>query len=214
MSSFTHLAEVNLELSPSMKTCFSSLDASTISRELESLVKTRLIDGQSLLFINEIQESPDAILALRAFKEQRAGLDVVAASSLLEFALDDDTVGSLPVGRVGFAWMHPMSFREFLLALSEDGLVECITKATPDNPLAEAQHHRLLELVREYFVIGGLPEVVDTFRESKSYLEAKIVQSRLSLGYVADFVKYGKRYDYRKLQTILSAVPRLVGRQF
>ena len=213
-SSFTHLAEVNLELSPSMKTCFSSLDATTISRELESLLKTRLIDGQSLLFIDEIQESPDAILALRAFKEQRPGLDVVAAGSLLEFALDDDTVRSFPVGRVGFAWMHPMSFREFLLALSEDGLVECITKATPDNPLAEAQHHRLLVLVREYFVIGGLPEVVDTFRESKSYLEAKIVQSRLSLGYVADFVKYGKRYDYRKLQTILSAVPRLVGRQF
>ena len=214
MSSFTHLAEVNLELSPSMKTCFSSLDASTISRELESLLKTRLIDGQSLLFIDEIQESSDAILALRAFKEQRPGLDVVAAGSLLEFALDDDTVRSFPVGRVGFAWMHPMSFREFLLAMSEDGLVECIIKATPDKPLAEAQHHRLLELVREYFVIGGLPEVVDTFRESKSYLEAKIVQSRLSLGYVADFVKYGKRYDYRKLQTLLSAVPRLVGRQF
>jgi hypothetical protein len=68
--------------------------------------------------------------------------------------------------------------------------------------------------VREYFIIGGLPEVVDTYRESRSYLEAKSVQSRLSLGYVADFVKYGRRYDYRKLQTVLNAVPRLVGRPF
>jgi len=214
MISFPHLAEINLELAPSMKACFSSLNAITMSRELEALLKTRLIDGQSLLFIDEIQESPEAILALRAFKEQRPGLEVIAAGSLLEFALDDEKIRSFPVGRVGFAWMHPMSFREFLLALAEDGLVECISKATPDVPVSEAVHHRLLELVREYFVIGGLPEVVDTFRESKSYLEAKIVQSRLSLGYVADFVKYGKRYDYRKLQTILRAVPRLVGRPF
>lgn len=213
-AAFEYLAEVNLELSPILATCFASLQADTICRDLEALLKTRLIDGKSLLFIDEIQAAPDALLALRAFKEQRPGLDIIAAGSLLEFALDDDTIRSFPVGRVGFAWMHPLSFREFLLAMGEDVLVEVITEAVPSRPPSAAIHDRLLNLVREYFVIGGLPEVVDTYRESRSYVEAKVVQSRLSLGYVADFVKYGRRYDYRKLQTVLNAVPRLVGRPF
>ena len=214
-TAFTHLAELNLELSPGLSACFASLEAMTICRELEALLKTPLIDGQSLLFIDEIQESSDAILALRALKEQRPGLDVIAAGSLLEFALDDDTIRSFPVGRVGFAWMHPLSFREFLFALGEHSLVELISHTSPHSKtLSQAIHDRLLNIVREYFVIGGLPEVVDTYRETRSYLEAKRVQSRLSQGYIADFVKYGRRYDYRKLQTILTAIPRLVGRPF
>lgn len=218
-SEFKHLAEVNLELSPKLKELFKSLDANLICRDLEVLLKTEIIDGQTLLFIDEIQESSDAILSLRAFKEQRSGLDVVAAGSLLEFALNDATLRTFPVGRVGFSWLHPFSFREFLTALGETRLVDLvsttsITKQTPSSPISGVIHEKLLHLVREYFVVGGMPEVVDVYRESKSYLDAKIIQSRISLGYVADFVKYGARYDHRKLQTVLNAIPRLVGKQF
>ena len=216
---FDHLIEINLELAPRLKTCFATLEPTSICRELEVLLKTPIIDGKSFLFIDEIQESADAILSLRAFKEMRPELDVIAAGSLLEFALDDATIRSFPVGRVNFAWLHPMSFREFLIAMGETALVEIlksasIYKAEKTVIISDAIHEKLLNLVREYFVIGGMPEVVDVYRESRSYLEAKQVQSRLVLGYVADFVKYGARYDYRKLQTILNAVPRLVGKQF
>ena len=212
-TSFVNLAEVNLELNPGLACCFRSLNADTVCRELEAMLKTKFIDGKTLLFIDEIQTVPEALLSLRAFKEQRPGLDVIAAGSLLEFALDDETIRSFPVGRVGFAWMSPMSFREFILALDEEALYEMLAQATPENPIPQSAHNKLLELVRCYYVIGGLPEVVDTYRETRSFLDATEVQSRLILGYIADFVKYGRRYDYRKLQTILTSVPRLVGKQ-
>lgn len=211
---FETVAEVNLELNPGLHTCFTSLNPTMICRELEALLKIKFTDGKTLLFIDEIQTCPEALLSLRAFKEQRPGLEVITAGSLLEFALDDSAIRSFPVGRVQFAWMYPMSFCEFLKALNEIGLLEMLSQATLKKPVSEAIHHRLLELIRTYYVIGGLPEVVDTFRATGSYLEAKEVQSRLSLGYIADFVKYGKRYDYRKLQTILTSVPRLVGKPF
>jgi len=224
-TSFEHLVEVNLELNPSYKNCFESLDPTRICRDLEVLCKKKLTDGKSLLFIDEIQDCPEAILSLRAFKEQRPGLDVIAAGSLLEFALDDTTIRSFPVGRVSFAWMHPMSFTEFLRAMGEDGLLDILSKATLTKAsltegangasatgFSAAIHNQLLEWVRVYFVVGGLPEVVDVYRETRSYIDARQVQTRLALGYVADFVKYGRHYDYRKLQTILSAIPRLVGK--
>jgi len=216
---FEHLIEVNFELSPQLGSYFTSRNPEIICRDLEVLFKADIIDGKSLLFIDEIQESPDALLSLRAFKEQRPGLDVIAAGSLLEFALDDTTIRSFPVGRVSFAWMHPFSFQEFLRAMDEQRLVELLQQTTLDDlsgasRISDAMHNKLLDHVREYFVVGGMPEVVDVYRETKSFLEARKVQSRLSLGYVADFVKYGARYDHRKLQSILSAVPRLVGRKF
>jgi predicted AAA+ superfamily ATPase len=216
---FAHLAEVNLELSPHFKECFKSLNTVAMCRDIEVLSNTKLVDGKSLLFIDEIQESAEAILSLRAFKEQRSGLDLVAAGSLIEFALDDEALRTFPVGRINFAWLHPMSFREFIDACGETQIAallsSCsITKQNSSTQISAAIHQKLLGLIREYFVIGGMPEVVDVYRETKSYLEAKQVQSRLSLGYVADFVKYRGRYDHRKLQTILSAVPRLVGKQF
>lgn len=216
-TSFEHLVEVNLELNPSYKNCFESLDPTRICRDLEVLCKKKLTDGKSLLFIDEIQDCPAAILALRAFKEQRPGLDVIAAGSLFEFALDDTTIRSFPVGRVSFAWMHPMSFAEFLRAMGENGLIEILSNASLTNSsitpsISSAIHNQLLEWVRVYFVVGGLPEVVDVYRETRSYIDARQVQTRLALGYVADFVKYGRHYDYRKLQTILSAIPRLVGK--
>jgi predicted AAA+ superfamily ATPase len=212
-TSFESLAEVNLELNPALHSCFASLNPTTICRELEALLKVKFIDGKTLLFIDELQTCPEALMALRAFKEQRPGLDVIAAGSLLEFALDESTLRSFPVGRVGFAWMHPMSFSEFLRAMDEDSLLDALHSATVEKPVSQAIHHKLLELVRTYYVIGGMPEVVDTFRITGSYLDAKQVQARIFMGYVADFVKYGRRYDYRKLQTILSGVPRLVGEQ-
>ena len=213
-SEFENFVELNLELSPNLLACFKSLDVETICRELEALTKSKFINGKSLLFIDEIQESADAILSLRAFKEKRPGLEVIAAGSLLEFVLDDEIIRSFPVGRVAFTWMHPMTFFEFLLALDESRLADLIKdiQVNGRKPLSSAIHNRLLTLVREYFVVGGMPEVVEHYRESKSYLDAKRVQNRISRGYIADFVKYGARYDHRKLSTILSSVPRLIGK--
>ena len=107
-----------------------------------------------------------------------------------------------------------MSFQEFLLAIGEDKIAECCTSATLERPPSAAIHAKLLSLVRLYFIVGGMPEVVATYVETKSLLAASRVQTRLSQGFSADFAKYGARYDHRKLQKIIASAPRLVGKQF
>ncbi len=208
------LVEVNLELRPELVECFRSRQPDEIVRQLEAVAGTSIDDATTVLFIDEIQESNDALISLRAFKEQRPRLDVVAAGSLIDFALNDGKLRSFPVGRINFAWMHPMSFREFLLAIGEDKIAACCASATLEKPPAAAIHAKLLTLVRLYFILGGMPEVVATYAETKSLLAASRVQTRLSQGFSADFAKYGARYDHRKLQRILVSAPRLVGKQF
>lgn len=211
---FRNLCEVNLELEPRILGCFQSRNADEICRQLEVILKQDIVDGETLLFIDEIQGSCDALIALRAFKENRPGLHVIAAGSLLEFALQEDKNFSFPVGRVSFSHMHPMSFWEFLLALGEDKAAQMIAECSIEHPCSRSVHEHLLGLVRKYYMIGGMPEVVDTYRTTQSMRTVMQVQTRLMQAFFADFSKYGRRYDYRRLQTILAAVPRMVGRQF
>lgn len=221
LSKFSNMVEVNLELTPSLIPIFDSLNPEEICRHLELLdpLNQRLVDGKSLLFIDEIQESASAILSLRAFKESRPGLEVVGAGSLLEFALSDQKLRSFPVGRIGFAWLHPMGFLEFLQAVGHESLVQLLRAITIQNlgdlpNIAKAVHEKLLKLIRDYFIVGGMPEVVESYCRSKSYTDARKVQTRLTQGFAADFVKYGTRYDHRKLQHLLASVPRQVGKKF
>ena len=211
---FANLVEVNLETNPEFLGCFSSPDAKTICAQLEAVANADIRDGETLLFIDEIQESKAALLSLRSFKESRPKLHVIAAGSLLEFALQDKNASPFPVGRVTFAYLQPLSFKEFLGASGEFKLVQMVTAATVETPCAGSVHQRLLELVRIYFSLGGMPEVLEVYAGTRSILEARRVQNRLATGFVADFSKYGRRYDHRKLQQLMNAVPRLVGKKF
>jgi predicted AAA+ superfamily ATPase len=211
---FRNCIEVNLELEPQLGGCFARLDAKAICSELELLFGQSIIDDETLLFIDEIQANPQALAALRVFKEQRPGLHVIAAGSLLEFALQDLEDFSFPVGRVSFAYLQPMSFAEFLLATGQERLLESLEKVEVDSPTPAVVHERLLQVVRHYVLVGGMPEAVDAFRETGSFLEAAKIHRRLSQAFVADFAKYGRRYDIRRLQTLFSAAPRLVGEHF
>ena len=208
------VVEVNFELRPELEQCFRSRQPDEILRQLEAVTGLTIEDRSTVLFIDEIQESNDALMALRAFKELRPQLDVVAAGSLIDFALNDGRLNSFPVGRIAFAWMHPMSFQEFLMALGEDKIAESCALSTVDKPPAPAIHSKMLSLVRLYYMLGGMPEVISTYLETKSILAASRIQTRLGLGFSADFAKYGARYDHRKLQKILASAPRRVGMQF
>ena len=211
---FLNTVEINLETQPEFLACFRSHNAKSICAELEAISNSDITLGRTLLFVNEIQASQDALLSLRAFKDDLPELHVIAAGSLLEFSLQDDKTFSFPVGRVTFSYLQPLSFQEFLLALGERKLSEMIREATLLRPCSEAVHEKLLGLLRTYFVIGGMPEVVVAYCNSKSHLEARRIQNRLVTAFMADFSKYGRRYNHRKLQQLLGAVPRLVGKKF
>ena len=211
---FSHFLEVNLETQPQYSGAFASRQTKEICQQLSALSREKIVPGKTLLFIDEIQSSTDALIALRSFKEDLPELHVISAGSLLEFALEDELAPSFPVGRVSFAYMNPLSFLEFLHALGEGLLVEMVESATIASPVPAPIHARLLELLRVYFQTGGMPEVVETYRLNQNFLDAQRIQNRLVTAFIADFSKYGRKYDYRKLQQILTSAPKLVGKTF
>ena len=188
-SSFKYFAEINFEKRPAAKRIFSgAMDIGSICSELEELIGVPIIDGETLLFLDELQEAPEAITALRYFKEERPFLHVIGAGSLLEFALK--RISSFGVGRITNLYMKPMSFREFLGALGESVLISSLDNASPGEPVSDIAHERLLSLYKIYIIVGGMPEAVLRYAETKSILQARSVHQDIMSTLYDDFGKY------------------------
>ena len=210
---FGSLVTCNFEFRPQLAHCFENLDPLAICAQLEVAFKTRIIPGQTLLFLDEIQNCPKAITALRYFKEKLPTLHVIAAGSLLEFALHEEQF-SFPVGRVQFLYLKPLSFYEYLLSQNHDRLIEMLDHVTLEQPLEPFIHEQLLIVLREYFLIGGMPSVVRCFLDTRSFLECQSVLTHLLATYRSDFPKYATKAQYRHLQTFFEKVPGLVSQHF
>ena len=153
--SFDNFLEINFENKDNagLKRVFERhSDPKLICDELSAICEMPIIAGKTLLFLDEIQACPDAISALRYFYELMPELHVIAAGSLLEFALQK--IPSFAVGRVRSMYMYPFSFEEFLLAMGRNILLEKLKAATPQNPLSEEIHHKLKEFFLRFIVIG------------------------------------------------------------
>ena len=203
------LCEVNLERNLYLDEVFKSLDTGRIVRELEALGGVRL--AGSILFLDEVQAAPHALLAMRYLYEDRPEIPVLAAGSLLEFTLADHSF-SMPVGRIEYLHVGPMSFGEFLRAV-DPVLVEHLDALSFDEPPADAAHRLLLRRFREYLLVGGLPEAVLVHRESSSPLEVAAVHRSIADTYQDDFAKYAKGAQLTRLQRLFRSIPRSVGRK-
>jgi predicted AAA+ superfamily ATPase len=179
-----------------------------ILSELEILINKKITPGMDLLFFDEIQECPRAIAALRYFYEQLPALHVIAAGSLLEFALMDIP---FPVGRVQLINMYPMSFCEFLKATGKELVAELIIYKPKELP--ESTHLLLNEELRKYFLIGGMPECVKTYAATNSFKEVFEIQSDLIHTFRQDFLKYSGRSDKSCLNSVLLNIAQKVGGQ-
>jgi uncharacterized protein len=168
----------------------------------------RIIPGKTLLFFDEIQACPRAIMALRYLYEQMPELHVVAAGSLLEFAFGDI---SIPVGRVQYLHMVPMTFYEYLLAMGKEPTAEYAIRS-PADVSPEIQKAILREL-RSYFFVGGMPECVKVYRDTGSMIEAFKVQSEILDSYRDDFSKYRPRIDLTCLDGVFLNVAKSIGDQ-
>ena len=182
------LNEVNLERHLELQRAFATLDIGVICGELEALVGRSLTAQGSLLFLDEIQAVPAAIQALRYFYEELPALPVIAAGSLLEFVLADHGF-SMPVGRIEYHHLGPMTFREFLQAI-EPTLCHYLDELDFEKALPEVAHRKLLERHRQYLFVGGMPEAVLEFCESSSFQDAGAVHRRIVSTYEDDFSKY------------------------
>lgn len=205
---FDSFVKIDLEKRRDIHSHFDgNLDPITILKYLE-LEAGRIIPGRTLLFLDEIQACPRAIMALRYFYEQMPELHVIAAGSLLEFAFGEI---SIPVGRVQFLHLHPMTFCEYLEAIGKTSMAEYVLQ--PASSVDEAIQQMILGELRSYFFVGGMPECVKTYRDSSSMLEAFRVQSEILDSFRDDFSKYSPRVDKTCLDTVFLSAARRVGEQ-
>lgn len=210
---FTQTVTINFELKPILKDCFRDLDPKKIIREIELALKVQIRPGETLLFLDEVQFCPEAIASLRYFKELMRELHVIAAGSLLEFALVDKNI-SFPVGRVQTIYMRPLSFLEFLKVMDEDQLIQFILDFEWTTEIGKAVHERLMEFVKIYFFIGGMPGAIATYQITNSLQDSQNYLMTLINLYRADMAKYSTKTQYRYLQILFDRAPESVGLRF
>jgi predicted AAA+ superfamily ATPase len=207
--SFKHFVEINFENKEYMlaKEIFAQhSDPQIICSELSVLLAKPIAAGKTLLFLDEIQSCPDAILSLRYFYEQMPALHVIAAGSLLEFALEE--LPTFGVGRIDSMFMYPFSFNEFLSATGYEMWAKTIDGASPEKPVSESVHRKIVEQLKNFLIIGGMPEVVAEFAKTHDFLRCQKVINSLLLSFRNDFAKYKKRIPAMRINEVFNAVAR------
>lgn len=202
------LIEINLEKFKFKSLKDQEINLDEIIEEIELRFK-KSITSKSLVFFDEIQDQPSLITALRYFYEEKPEIAVIAAGSLLEFALNEDEV-SVPVGRVRYYHMGPMSFFEFLLALGEERLYKTLVE---NKNISKVAHERLLILLTNFIFIGGMPKAVQTYIKSKDFKKTRQVQKEILELYRDDFYKYTKGKGVLRVQAVFDYVPFHLGQK-
>ena len=211
--SFQYFVEVNLEKQPDIRKLFpENIDVKRTCEKISGTLSIPIIPDKTLLFIDEIQVCKEAIMALRYFKEDYPELHVIAAGSLLEFSLED--IPSFAVGRIRSLYMYPFSFDEFLWAQGLDITVDFKKKATGEEPLPEKTHKDMIDQLRSFYLVGGMPAAVREWIETRSYIEVSHIHNDILDTYQDDFAKYKKRVSPTLLRQVLLSVALQAGKKF
>jgi uncharacterized protein len=208
---FSNVVVLDFERERSLAPIFEKdLDPLKMIFDLEIHTGSRIIPGETLLFFDEIQACERALLSLRYFYEEMPDLHIIAAGSLLEFAMENI---SFPVGRVTFEWMRPMTFKEFLTACGKDILAENIPSVFKMGAISQTLHNSLMEQLRLYFIVGGMPEAVKRFLETGSATIVKKVHDDIIYSYIQSLVKYNSKVNIESLEQVLRVIPTNIGSQ-
>lgn len=211
---FERYIEVNFEEQPHLRKIFehdNDLNPERIIRDLSLALNMEIVPGKTLLFFDETQVMPRVIIALRYFYEKMPELHVIAAGSLLDFAIEK--VG-VPVGRIEFYHLYPMSFLEFLKATDHNLIFEEILNHNVCESLNEVVHDKILEILREYLAIGGMPEVVQSWKVTKNPGICTKIHHAILHSYRQDFGKYAKDHQIKYVELIFDAAARQLGKKF
>jgi len=191
--------------------CKSANELVELVCQLQNIVS---LPKNTLLFIDEVQEYPEAVKWLRFFYEDFKDIAVVVAGSLFEIQMQEHPQ-SIPVGRVEFMRMEPLSFLEFLNATNDNVIASEIQELyCSGEKIKEGFHQLALDRLRQFLLIGGLPEAVEMWRETQNYTEVSRVHQNLLQGYREDLLKYGKQHRVQEMQHVLSAAPMHYGSRY
>ncbi|MFZ4085055.1 MAG: ATP-binding protein [Vampirovibrionia bacterium] len=211
---FQNLIKINFEKERNFSHHFDGdLDLKRILETIAIIKKQKLNIGTTLIFFDEIQECPRAIVALRYIYEDIPGLHCIAAGSLLEFALEKESI-SMPVGRIKYIYMYPMSFVEYLMAKNEDRLLKLIREMSLKKPIDDSLHQHLLKEFKIYMFIGGMPEAVNNYIQEDSLKNILDIQSSIIETYRDDFLKYSSRARSMHVEKIFNLAPQFIGQKF
>ena len=204
---FENYVVINFEETSAASAIFDyDFDVSRITTEIEFLTKQKITPGKTLLFFDEIQECPRAVTALKYFCENMPNLHLICAGSLLGVALSHKGI-SFPVGKVNRMQLYPMSFKEFVIASGRSDLIDVFSSWKADRPIPDLYAQPAQKLLKEYFVVGGMPEVVATWIETHDFASAEKVQCEILSDYADDFAKHAPLAEVPKISWIWDSVP-------
>jgi uncharacterized protein len=211
------LLEVNFERNPQYRQAFVSNEPKRILTALQLLTGKSVAAEGLLLFLDEIQAAPEALAALRYLYEEMPQLHVVAAGSLLEFTLGDARF-PMPVGRIEYMHLGPLRFEDFLRAMQEPALAELLENCTLEElragAIAPPVHDKYMELLRQYWIVGGLPEAAANYAANREFSAVSRVHQSIVATYRDDFSKYSHGALKERVQLVFDRLPLMVGRKF
>lgn len=210
---FSSFITLNFERNPEYKDIFTTYNPNEILERIALFTGKKAESNKTLIFLDEIQECPQAIMALRYFYEEMPDLHIIGAGSLLEFTLRTEDF-RMPVGRIQYLYMFPLSFGEFMGALREDNLYNHILQFSNLSKLPDSLHDKLTGYIRKYFIIGGMPAVVSEYIQTQDVLKCQKIQNSIIATYTDDFAKYARQSKFRYLKKVFSSVPSMVGQKF
>ena len=204
---FKSYVYINFEETQAISAIFDyDFDVKRIIKEIERIYKTKIVPGETLVFFDEIQECPKAITALKYFCENIKELHLICAGSLLGVAIKKENI-SFPVGKVNRMQLYPMSFKEFVIANDREDLIETFENWPEDRPIPDLYTNPMNQLLKEYYVVGGMPEAVKTWVETHDISEVEEVQKEILADYADDFSKHAPINELPKIRWIWDSVP-------
>lgn len=210
-SEFENTVEYNFDLEPEKSKIFQSSDIQEIVNLISIDKNALIIPGKTLLFLDEIQAVPELIAKLRYFYELRPDLHVIAAGSLLDLTLSEYEY-AMPVGRIEYLYMGPMTYEEFLIANKETGLLEALRDYSIEAPLHTVIHEKCLHYLNHYFFTGGMPGAVKAYING-DFNEVMSEHRTILQTFIDDFSKYRKRINTDRLKTVFNKIPQFIGKQ-
>ena len=208
-SAYRQFAYINFEDNEVMKDVFQKdFDVERILMAIQ-LVTGIVVDTETLIIFDEIQEAPRGLTALKYFQEKAPQYHVVAAGSLLGIAMHSND--SFPVGKVDFMDLYPLSFSEFLEAVGQEAFARLLAKK--DWGLIAAFRSKLIDLLKQYYYVGGMPEVVNAFINHKDYAEVRQLQQTILDSYDRDFSKHAPIAEVPRIRMIWRSVPAQLAKE-
>jgi predicted AAA+ superfamily ATPase len=207
---YKNIAYINFEEQVYLRNLFEAdFDVDRIMPAISAATHQNCVAGETLIFLDELQEAKNGITALKYFKENLPDQHVIAAGSLLGLELHKQT--SFPVGKVQFMTLYPMSFLEFLDAVGETSLANMIEAQDWSNLQLFAP--RLREILKQYYFVGGMPEAVLSFSENRDWLEVRDIQNEILESYDRDFSKHAPSDIVPRIRLLWRSLPSQLSKE-